>query len=470
MSEERLNSAKERLESEKSRKERVKQAQNYHKQQKKAEKLKKDKNSSKSSAKKNNISTSKKSKNNKTAKSNSKKYENISREEKYKRESDERIRNLKPRDFEDGYYIDEYGARRKQKRRAEEIREQESEVIRRNKKPLTHKQVKRRHILVSVCIIFAVIIIGIILSLTVLFRTERIDIEGDEYYYEDQIIAFSNVSLQQNIFIAALNGTPDKISENLPYVERAEIGFSIPDTVTIKIIDAVPSYVVKDGNNFLLISSKGRILDSLTENTDNLPELISGDLKSKNIGDYVSFEDDSVPEILDQVATSLKNENVNKITSFDVTDTTNITLSYDGRIKIVLGLPNDLDYKIKTAMTIINEKLDPNNTGTVAGTLDVSTCSTNKMSHYMPAPTDATSVTEASTAPSVASDNNDGSNSDYSWNGGSADNNYDGAGNYNSYDSNPYNNGYSDNNAYADNGNGAYSDNNSVANNNGIYE
>ena len=43
MSEERLNSAKERLESEKSRKERVKQAQNYHKQQKKAEKLKKDK-------------------------------------------------------------------------------------------------------------------------------------------------------------------------------------------------------------------------------------------------------------------------------------------------------------------------------------------------------------------------------------------------------------------------------------------
>lgn len=464
MSEERLNSAKERFESEKSRKERVKQAQNYHKQQKKkAEKIKKDKNSSKSSTEKKKRNTSKGNKNNRIAKNNSGKFENISREEKFKRESDERIRNLKPHDFEDGYYIDEYGARQKQKRRAEEIREQESEVIRRNKKPLTHKQVKRRHILVSVGIIFAVIIIGIILSLTVLFRTERIEIEGDEYYYDDQIIAFSNVSLQQNIFIAALNGTPEKISENLPYVERAEIVFSIPDTVTIKITDAVPSYVVKDGNNFLLISSKGRILDSLTENSDNLPELVSGDLKSKNIGDYVSFEDDSVPEILDKVATSLKSEDVNKITSFDITDTTNINLSYDGRIKIVLGLPNDIDYKIKTAMTIINEKLDPNNTGTVAGTLDVSTCSTNKMSHYMPAPTEATSATESSTAPSATSGSNGAdNNANYSWNGGSTDNNYNGAGNYNSNDSNSYGNGYSDNNAY--------SGNNGVANNNGIYE
>ncbi len=393
MSEERLNSAKG-----KSRKERVKQAQSYHKRQKKAEKSTK---SSKSSAKQNNGNMPKKSKSFKIRKNNSKTYENISREEKYKRESDERIRNLKPHDFEDGYYIDEYGARQKQERRTKEIRKQEGEVIRRNKKPLTHKQIKRRHILVSVGIIFAVVVIGVILSLTVLFRTERIDIEGDDYYYEDQIIAFSNVSLQQNIFVAAANATPEKISENLPYVERAEIGFSIPDTVTIKIIDAVPSYVVKDGNNFLLISSKGRILDSLTENTDNLPELVTGDLKNKNVGDYVSFEDDSVPDILNNVAESLKNEGADKITSFDVTDTTDISLNYDGRIKIILGLSNDIDYKIKTAMAIINEKLDPNNTESVTGTLDVSTCNTNKMSHYIPDPTEATSATEASAAATV---------------------------------------------------------------------
>ena len=66
-----------------------------------------------------------------------------------------------------------------------------------------------------------------------------------------------------------------------------------------------------------------------------------------------------------------------------------------------MGLSNDIDYKIKTAMAIINEKLDPNNTESVTGTLDVSTCNTNKMSHYIPDPTEATSATEASAAATV---------------------------------------------------------------------
>ncbi|MFZ1651581.1 MAG: hypothetical protein WAT50_08050, partial [Ruminococcus bromii] len=80
-----------------------------------------------------------------------------------------------------------------------------------------------------------------------------------------------------------------------------------------------------------------------------------------------------------------------------VSDTANIKLVYDGKITINIGLPDDIDYKIRTAMTIINEKLDPNNTGLVAGTLDVSACSTSKISHYKPAATQPTAATQATT-------------------------------------------------------------------------
>lgn len=92
----------------------------------------------------------------------------------------------------------------------------------------------------------------------------------------------------------------------------------------------------------------------------------------------MSFSDANVPDILEDVSQSLINNKVKNITGFDVTDTANIKLVYDGRIDINIGLPDDIDYKIRTAMTIINEKLDPNNTGLVAGTLDVSACSTSK--------------------------------------------------------------------------------------------
>ena len=176
--------------------------------------------------------------------------------------------------------------------------------------------------------------IGLVLSLTVLFKTEKIEVEGDKYYYEEQIIAFSGVELQQNIIVGAFTSTPESISDNLPYVEKAEISFSIPDTITIKITDAVPSYVIKNGEKYLLISSKGRILDSVDSNEDKLPELKCDELKSTKAGDYVSFSDENVPDILQDVSESLIANDVKNITAFDVTDTANITLEYDKRITI----------------------------------------------------------------------------------------------------------------------------------------
>ena len=369
-------SSKDKKQIAKQRKDAAKQAQKYHKEQEKKSKK------SSSQAKKQSRSKSKIEQavnSRKTVK-----FENISREEKFMRESEKKIRNLEPKDFEDGYYIDEYTERKKQRRRAQVIQEQESEVIRRNKKHRTPKQLKIKRIIISTVILLVVLTVGIILSLTVLFKTEKIEVEGDQYYYEDQIIAFSNVQLQQNIFIATMGSTPENISKNLSYVEEADVSFSIPDTVKITIKNAIPSYVIKNGNEYLLVSSKGRILDTVPENKDNLPELKCGELKETKVGENVSFTDENVPDILEAVSDSLIENEVKDITGFDVTNTANITLNYDNRITINIGLPEDIDYKIKTAMTIINEKLDPNGAKTITGTLDVSTSNTNKVSRYLP--------------------------------------------------------------------------------------
>lgn len=399
-----LNS-KDKKELAKQRKEAAKQAQQYHKNQEKQKKASgKSKKPKKEKAKKEkpkkqgkNVSKIEEAVNSGKAS----KYENISREEKFMRESEERIRNLKPQDFEDGYYIDEYAEKQRQKKRLKIIRKQEREVIKRNKKPMTSKQLKKRRIIISASIFLAVIIIGAILSLTVLFKTEKIDVEGDKYYYDNQITAFSNVALQQNIFIAAINSTPEKISENLPYVEKAEIGVAIPDTVTIKITNAVPSYAVKDGSEFLIVSSKGRILEKTSNNSKNLTELVCSEIKNKEPGSYLQFSDNNVSEILESVATSLSNNKVKNVTALDIKNPNDITFNYDNHITVKLGLPEELDYKIRTAMKIITEKLDPNKTGAIYGTLDVSTCAKNKMSRYKPADTEPPTTVAQTTAPAA---------------------------------------------------------------------
>lgn len=357
------------------------------------------------------------------------------REEKFRREGKKRIANLEAKDYDDGYYIDEYGEKQKQERRAKEIHEQEQEVIRRPNKPLTSKQIKRKRIFVYAGIIAAVVVLGVVLSLTVLFKTEKIIVEGNEYYYEDQIIAFSGVEKQENIFIAALTSTPDKIKENLPYVEKAEISFSIPDTVKIKITNAEPSYAIPNGGGFLLVSGKGRILASVPNNDSGLAILTCSELKDTNPGKYVAFSDDNVPEILDNISAAITKNKFEGITGIDVTNTAQLKLVYQNRITIVLGMPDELDYKLQTAKAIIDEKLDPNNTGAIAGTLDVSECNTTKVSRFKPSETTAPVATEPSSTASwdenTWTNKDDGANTDngdygdYTWepdtNGGTSD-------------------------------------------------
>lgn len=410
-------SAEERRKIQKQRKQAVKEAQKYHKSKEKAAKSSSGQKKKSSANKQNDAknrdeikkpntapskkkTSAQKSKSTKSEKKPEKKShsqieqklneqmkkqrDDLSKEERYIRKSEKKIKNLKPKAYDDGFYIDEFGERQKQQRVAQSIHKQENEKVKRLKKPMTSSQIKKRRIMASVITCGVVLVIGIILSLTVLFKTEKIEIEGDSFYSEEQILSLANVALQSNIFVGKMTATPDKIAEKLPYVESAKVDFVIPDTIKITIQDAVPSYVIVNDGKFLLISSKGRILDVMTDNSSNYPVLSSSALQTTTIGDYVSYNDENVPVILEEISDSLSKHEFKGITGIDVTNTANIKLVYDNRIAVIIGLPEDIDYKIRTAMAIITEKLDPNKTGAIYGTLDVSSCSTNKTSRFNP--------------------------------------------------------------------------------------
>lgn len=452
-------SAKRKKELAKQRKKSAKEAQKYHREQEKRAKKSSEKARKKTDTKPRKPSASRIEEAVNSGKTT--KFRKISREEKFREEGERKIRNLRPQDFEDGYYIDEYSEKQRQERRAKVIRKQEQEVIRRNKKPMTSKQLKIRRILIASATLVLVVIIGVILSFTVLFKTEKIEVEGSSYYYDDQIIGFSNVTLQQNIFIAKMNSTPQAIIDNLAYVEDARVDFAIPDTISITITDAVPSYYMRNGNNFLLISSKGRILEQTATQPENLPELVCGNTTETEPGKYLDFADPSIPDILKSVAKSLADNNFTDIRGFDVSDPSKVTFDYAGRIIVNLGVPEDIDYKLRTAQAIITKKLDPNNTGQIYGTLDVSTCNKNKMSRFIPSATKPT--TTDPTQPTTSPEGEDGyQQGNGGYNGELTDNEYtwtpdNNAGNGWSDDSgyaggNGYDGGYSDYGAYGEYG------------------
>ena len=230
-------------------------------------------------------------------------------------------------------------------------------------KTMTPRKRKIKRFLTAFSIFFVIAVISVMLSLTVFFKTERIIVTGETRYAQDEIVELSGIEAGENIFLCDKAAASKKIVDALPFVAQANVGFVIPNAITIEIVEEVPSYVI--GDNYY-----------------NLPVVHGTEMTTNVIGEYADFTDEDITNILNQLVNVLEAYEFDKVTVIDISDTANIKFVYDDRITVIIGYPEDISYKVKTAQTIINEKLDPNNTGLIKGTLDVSMCKETSKSYF----------------------------------------------------------------------------------------
>lgn len=231
------------------------------------------------------------------------------------------------------------------------------------KKPLSKKQRKFKNVFMAVSVALGVFVVGFVLSLTVLFRCEKIIVEGVTRYDEKDIISASSLDYGQNIFIADRAKASEKIEEKYPYIEEAEIHLSIPNALKIKVTEATPKYYIQDGTRYYIISKNSKLLEEVIERDQDIPTIIGCKLKNPKVGETVDVENKKVITVLNEVADSMTANAVTGIKEINLSDMSNIELNYQNRITIVIGMPDDINYKIRTAMTIIYTKLSEADNG-----------------------------------------------------------------------------------------------------------
>lgn len=325
-------------------------------------------------------------------------------------------------EFDDGFFVDEYALKNK-RRIIKERREGKKRPVK-IKEPLSKRQRQLRNIAVSASIICIVLIVGVILSLTVLFTCENIEVSGVTKYKQEDIISKSGLSTGENLFLSDRTTGENNIKNAFPYVEDVKVSIKVPNTMEINITEAKPAYFIKDGNGYIVISDKGRMLEHTDTVTGSVPVITGCKLTSNKIGDYAEVEDQTVMPVLNEIASSLINNDVKGIKEINLSDMANAKLNYEDRINIILGVPEDVDYKIRIAMKIINENLAL----TDKGDLDVSNSKgENNASYFKPDlsivestdPTNASNAAESGTNPTAATDSQNTSSDytpdDYQW-------------------------------------------------------
>ena len=200
--------------------------------------------------------------------------------------------------------------------------------------------------------------IFILLSTTVFFNVEHITVEGASNYTAEEIIEASGIKAGDNLVRTSTDKCAEQIESRLVYIETAKVTRAFPNTMVITVEASVPAANFICDDYTLLISGGGKVLDKLQEQkagllnfvgTDPMPELIPGA--------QFQSEDEHKDSAVKKLMEYFSENDSEHITLVDVTDRSEISYTYDGRITVRLGSINDIDYKMSFSKEIIRTKI-----------------------------------------------------------------------------------------------------------------
>lgn len=253
--------------------------------------------------------------------------------------------------------------------------------IKRSSKPFSAKKRKRKILAMYTSMVMIIAMIAAVLCLTVFFKIDAITVEGETRYSSEEIIDASGIAIGTNLLLCNTEPSKEIITKEFPYIESVSIKKNPFNSITIYVEEAKPTTAIETDGKFYILSAKGKIIEILDSNKYNVPLIKGAELKKTELSATIEYKLANMSNIINSVMDALTENKVTQVSTINVTNPSNVKLSYDKRLTIILGIPENISYKIKTAKVIIEEKLEKDSKGTV----DVSMCAEGgKYSYYDP--------------------------------------------------------------------------------------
>ena len=216
------------------------------------------------------------------------------------------------------------------------------------------RKAKKRRKITPFLIVVSVFIFAaaVYLCLTMLFNVDRINIEGNTLYEELDLIETSGIEKGENLFEVDTAYAEDKLYSVYSYIEEVEVKRAFPNAVNIKIVEAIPFSVIEEADGYTLVSAGGKVLER------GLEEVPREMLSVRGLSTITSTEDDiKRMDLMKKIIGTMQKLGMENYNFLDLSDTLEITMIYDNRVKVNLGNELEMDYKLQFADNVITEKL-----------------------------------------------------------------------------------------------------------------
>lgn len=224
---------------------------------------------------------------------------------------------------------------------------------------------KRNLSLYYLMVFIIVLVVGIVLSVTVLFNIKEIKVSGDTQYDKNEIIKCSNINKGDNLLRTDFKKAEQQILEKLIYIDEVKIHREFPESIKIEVHPSIEYANIQYEKGYLVVSQKGKILEQIDKPKENLITFKGFSTMETKVGQIVSSKDEEKNTLIKKLCNELDKVKYDNIKEIDITDRLNIIMLYDNRIYIELGSENDLEYKLEYTKELVTAKIPKIKKGTL---------------------------------------------------------------------------------------------------------
>lgn len=202
----------------------------------------------------------------------------------------------------------------------------------------------------------------------IFFKMRTVEVVGAEHYAPEQIVSASGAEIGSNLVFVSKSGMTRGIFAELPYVSEVRINRKLPDTLVITVSETYAAAYVAEGGVYWLIDPSGKILERCLERPSGVMEITGATPLMPTVGSKVDFGEESelrLGTFVTAVEALERTGFISEVQSIDLSGVYDLSVRCCNRFNVELGAPEELDYKLEYLDAIINDKLRPNQKGSI---------------------------------------------------------------------------------------------------------
>lgn len=192
---------------------------------------------------------------------------------------------------------------------------------------------------------FILVCISVVVAMSIFFRVSTVEVEGNQDYTDEEIVAATGIDAGDNLFFLNRIGAVSRMMARLPYIQEATVSRVLPDKVVINVKESNAIATVQSETSAWMIDRNCKMMTAVTESEAmGLIPVTGITAVLPNVGDPIQPKegDDGKIEYLSEILLEIEVRGLQScISEIDFTDPENPSVFFDDRFEVKLGARGD---------------------------------------------------------------------------------------------------------------------------------